>query len=121
MPVRQEYSRRPPQARPHDQPVVPRLTVGVNVDNVVSRQVQRPKRAAGVHRERSGRGGKTVSVIKGVKTTAAGRKALLKHLKSKLGTGGTVKGEEIEIQGEQRERIAELLNELGYKAKVAGG
>ena len=74
-----------------------------------------------VHRDRSGRGGKTVSVIKGVKTTAAGRKALLKHLKSKLGTGGTVKGDEIEIQGEQRERIAELLNELGYKAKVAGG
>ncbi|MCB9139479.1 MAG: stress response translation initiation inhibitor YciH [Caldilineaceae bacterium] len=74
-----------------------------------------------VHRSRAGRGGKTVSVITGVRTTAAGRKALLKHLKNKLGTGGTIKDDEIEIQGEQRERIVELLNELGYQAKVAGG
>ncbi len=74
-----------------------------------------------VHRERGGRGGKTVSVIVGVKTTPAGRKALLKHLKGKLGTGGTIKDDTIEIQGEQRERIVELLNELGYKAKAAGG
>jgi translation initiation factor 1 len=74
-----------------------------------------------VHRERGGRGGKTVSVIVGVKSTPPGRKALLKHLKNKLGTGGTIKGETIEIQGEQRARIVELLNELGYKAKVAGG
>ena len=74
-----------------------------------------------VHRERGGRGGKVVSVIKGVRSPAPGKEALAKLLKSKLGTGGTVNGEEIEIQGEQRERIVEILNELGYKAKVAGG
>jgi translation initiation factor 1 len=74
-----------------------------------------------VHRSRAGRGGKTVSVITGVKSPPAGKKALLKHLKSKLGTGGSIKGDDIEIQGEQRERIVALLNELGYKAKVAGG
>ncbi len=74
-----------------------------------------------VHRSRAGRGGKTVSVIKGVKSPPAGKKALLKHLKSKLGTGGSIKDGDIEIQGEQRERIVALLNELGYKAKVAGG
>lgn len=74
-----------------------------------------------VHRSRAGRGGKTVSVIKGVKSPPAGKKALLKYLKSKLGTGGSIKGDDIEIQGEQRERIVALLNGLGYKAKVAGG
>lgn len=74
-----------------------------------------------VHRDRKGRGGKTVSVIKGVLSPAAGKKALLKYLKNKLGTGGTISEDNIEIQGEQRERIVELLNELGYKAKVAGG
>jgi translation initiation factor 1 len=74
-----------------------------------------------VHRDRKKRGGKTVSVIRGVKSREAGKKALLKHLKSKLGSGGTIRGDEIEIQGEQREQIVVLLNELGYKAKVAGG
>lgn len=83
-----------------------------------TRQQGKPVR---VHRSRGGRGGKTVSVIVGVRSPEGGKQALLKLLKSKLGTGGTIKGDEIEIQGEQRERIVELLNELGYKAKVAGG
>lgn len=74
-----------------------------------------------VHRDRKGRGGKTVSVIKGVKSPAVGKKALLKHLKGKLGTGGTIRGDEIEIQGENRDRIVVILNELGFNAKSAGG
>ena len=39
------------------------------------------------------------------------------HLKDKLGSGGAVKGADIEIQGDQRERLVALLNELGYRAK----
>ena len=74
-----------------------------------------------VFRDRSGRRGKTVSLIKGVKSPAEGKKALLKYLKNKLGAGGAIKDGNIEIQGEQRERIVALLNDLGYKAKVAGG
>jgi translation initiation factor 1 len=74
-----------------------------------------------VFRDRSGRRGKTVSVIKGVKSPTEGKKALLKYLKNKLGTGGAIKDGNIEIQGEQREKIVVLLNDLGYKAKVAGG
>lgn len=74
-----------------------------------------------VHRDRAGRHGKTVSVIKGVKSPPAGKKALLKHLKSKLGTGGAIKGGDIEIQGEHRQKIVAMLNDLGYEAKVAGG
>jgi translation initiation factor 1 len=74
-----------------------------------------------VRLERKGRGGKSVSVIEGVLSPAAGKEALLKHLKNKLGTGGTLQGELLEIQGDQRERLVELLVELGYKAKKAGG
>jgi len=74
-----------------------------------------------VHRERKGRGGKTVSIITGVMSREKGRKALLKLLKQKLGTGGTLEDGNIVIQGEHRERIVEILNELGYRAKVAGG
>lgn len=74
-----------------------------------------------VHRSKKGRRGKTVSVIEGILSPAAGKKALLKHLKSKLGTGGAIRGDDLEIQGEQREQIVKLLNELGYRAKVAGG
>lgn len=74
-----------------------------------------------VSRERKGRGGKTVSLITGVMSREAGRQALLKLLKNKLGAGGALEGDVIIIQGDHRERIVEILNELGYKAKVAGG
>ena len=71
--------------------------------------------------ERKGRGGKVVSIIDGVLSPDVGKKALLKHLKNKLGAGGAIKGDDIEIQGEHREKIVEMLNQLGYQAKVAGG
>lgn len=74
-----------------------------------------------VGRERKGRGGKTVSVITGVMSREAGQQALLKLLKGKLGTGGTLEDDKIIIQGDHRTRIVEILNELGYKAKAAGG
>ena len=70
-----------------------------------------------VHLERKGRKGKTVSIVTGIKSPDVGKRALLKHLKGKLGSGGAVKGAELEIQGDQRERLVALLNELGYRAK----
>ena len=74
-----------------------------------------------VHRSTKGRGGKVVSVIVGVKSPTVGKKALLKLLKNKLGTGGAINEGDLEIQGEQREQIVKILNELGYQAKIAGG
>lgn len=71
--------------------------------------------------EKKGRGGKTVSVIKGVVSPPSGKKALVKELKSKLGTGGAVKGDDLEIQGDHREKIVAILRSLGYDAKTAGG
>ena len=71
--------------------------------------------------ERKGRGGKTVSVVAGVMSHDAGKQALLKLLKTKLGTGGTLKDDAIEIQGDHRDQIVEILIGLGYKAKKSGG
>ncbi len=71
--------------------------------------------------ERKGRGGKTVSLVTGVKSPPAGKAALLKLLKARLGTGGTLKDEVLEIQGDRRDDIVAILLELGYKAKKSGG
>ena len=71
--------------------------------------------------EKQGRHGKVVSVITGVMSPPAGKEALLKLLKTKLGTGGALKDGNLEIQGDHREKIVAILNSLGYKAKSAGG
>jgi translation initiation factor 1 len=74
-----------------------------------------------LHRESKGRGGKTVTLIKGLVMSEEELFALAKNLKKACGSGGTVKDGTIEIQGEHREKIAETMQKLGYKVKVAGG
>ncbi len=74
-----------------------------------------------LHRETKGRGGKAVTVIKGLVLSAPDLDGLAKRLKQACGSGGTVKGVEIEIQGEHREKIAATLQGLGYRVKIAGG
>jgi translation initiation factor 1 len=71
--------------------------------------------------EKARRGGKVVSVVKQVMSPPPGKQALLKLLKTRLGTGGTLKDDVIEIQGDHRDAIVALLTELGYKAKRSGG
>lgn len=67
--------------------------------------------------ERSGRGGKTVTVVDNFVGTPDDLNALGKTLKGKCGVGGTVKDGQIIIQGEFRERIVTLLKELGYPVR----
>lgn len=74
-----------------------------------------------VQATRKGRGGKTVTVISGFQTKAETIASLLKQLKALCGAGGTVKDNEIEIQGDHAQKIAQTLVQLGYKAKVSGG
>jgi len=74
-----------------------------------------------LHRESKGRGGKGVTLIKGLVLSEVDMSALAKKMKQVCGSGGTVKDGMIEIQGEHREKIADTLRKLGYKAKVAGG
>lgn len=74
-----------------------------------------------LHRESSGRGGKAVTLVKNLVLSSDDLKLLAKKLKQECGTGGTIKDNVIEMQGEQREEIAEILRKLGYKVKIAGG
>ena len=74
-----------------------------------------------LHRESSGRAGKAVTLVKKLTLSEDDLKALAKKLKQECGTGGTVKEGVIEIQGEHREKIADVLQKLGYKVKIAGG
>ena len=74
-----------------------------------------------LHRESKGRGGKGVSLVKNLILSEKDMKSLAKKLKQSCGSGGTVKNGMIEIQGEHREKIAEVLEKLGYKTKIAGG
>ena len=70
--------------------------------------------------EKSGRSGKTVTVLFGPGVEAAdesAREALLKSLKNSLGCGGAVAGATLELQGEVRERVVARLAELGYPSK----
>jgi translation initiation factor 1 len=76
---------------------------------------------ARVSRERQGRGGKTVTVVRGLPLADAELQALGKALRAACGSGGTVKDGVLEIQGDHRERVLALLLERGFKAKAAGG
>jgi translation initiation factor 1 len=74
-----------------------------------------------VGRETKGRGGKGVTVIAGVPLAGAELEKLASELKRRCGSGGTVKEGTIEIQGDHRDAIIELLTARGFPVKRAGG
>ena len=76
---------------------------------------------ATVRLDRKGRSGKSVTVIEGLRIPQKEREALLKQLKAKLGTGGTVKDTCLEIQGDHRDALMAALEKLGYPTKRSGG
>jgi len=75
-----------------------------------------------IRRETGGRGGKTVTVIDGfVGIGLPEKEQLAKKMRGACGCGGTVKDGAIEIQGDQRETIARILTEAGFRPVFAGG
>ena len=74
-----------------------------------------------ISRETKGRKGKGVSIVNGLDLAPTELKELAKKLKQVCGTGGTVKNGVIEIQGDQREKLATFLINAGFKVKLAGG
>jgi translation initiation factor 1 len=76
---------------------------------------------ARVRRETKGRKGKGVMVLAGLGLDSDALKKLAKQLKKTCGTGGSVVGETIEIQGDNREIIKQVLEKEGFKVKFVGG
>ena len=74
-----------------------------------------------VSRLTKGRGGKTVTVVKGIALDAAALALLGKQLRTACGSGGTVKDGVIEIQGDHCDLVMETLRKHGHDPKRAGG
>ncbi len=74
-----------------------------------------------VSRETKGRGGKAVTVVKGVLLDSVALAELGKQLKAACGTGGTVKDGINEVQVDHCERVMQVLKSQGYSVKRAGG
>lgn len=71
--------------------------------------------------EKKGRNGKPVTVIEGWEGSEEDLKKISKKIKTTLGIGGSEKDGTIIIQGDNRDKIMEILKDLGYKTKRVGG
>ena len=76
---------------------------------------------ARVSRESKGRGGKTVTLVRGLSLDDAALTALGKRLRSACGSGGTTKDGVLEVQGDHALRVTELLKAEGFVVKRTGG
>lgn len=64
--------------------------------------------------EKNGRGGKTVTIVKGFVGTEEDLKSVAKMLKTRCGVGGSMKDGEVIIQGDLKDKIVGLLKSDGY-------
>jgi translation initiation factor 1 len=74
-----------------------------------------------IRRETSGRRGKAVTTVSGVPLADDGLRELAGRLKRRCGVGGSVKDGVIELQGDHRDVVLEVLRADGYHAVLAGG
>lgn len=102
-----------------------RLVYSTDTGRIKQEEVK-PQRAKGdgvvrIQRQTSGRKGKGVCLITGVDLDDAALDKLAAELKKKCGCGGSVKEGVIEIQGDKRDLLKQLLEAKGMKVKLAGG
>jgi translation initiation factor 1 len=76
---------------------------------------------ARVTREKQGRGGKTVTVVRGLPLAPEALQALGKKLRAACGAGGTARDGVLEVQGDHADKVLALLLAEGHRAKRAGG
>ena len=87
----------------------------------VEKQSGTAKQYLEAHFSNKGRGGKTVTLIKGFEGSPDALKSLAKTLKQHCGVGGSVKDYDIIIQGSMRDKIMALLKKEGHQVKRVGG
>jgi translation initiation factor 1 len=75
-----------------------------------------------IKRQTAHRGGKTVTVVSGLLSMSlAEKERLAAEIQKACGAGGTVKGGQIEIQGDKRVEVARILTHAGFRPVFAGG
>ena len=96
----------------------PLKTIGNENQNSVT---PKGKRQVRLEKTRSGKKGKLVTVIKGLELKPVEAKKILKNLKIACGTGGSLKGDFLELQGDQIVKAQEFLIEEGFRPKKNRG
>jgi translation initiation factor 1 len=85
-------------------------------------QVNRKRGRVEIRRLTGGRGGKTVTAASGFQGIGGAElNQLAKSIQKSCGAGGTVKGGQIEIQGDKRDQVAAILTAVGFQPVMAGG
>lgn len=106
-------------------PVAPKVVIAQASAAGAAKTKPEPAKNRGrvdIKRETGGRGGKTVTVVSGfVGIGLPEKEQLAKKMRAACGCGGTVKDGAIEIQGDQRETVARILSEAGFRPVFAGG
>ena len=103
-----------------------------STDSPLPRKGKKPKKNTGpalpfaeqkviIKHDRKARRGESVTVIEGIQMQQKEMKSLLKQLKAMLGTGGAIKDDSIEIQGEHCDKIKTELEKMGFRPKRSGG
>ncbi len=94
----------------------------INQQTSKRRQPNKNRGRVDIIRQTAHRGGKTVTVVSGfVGISEAEKEQLAKQMQKHCGTGGTVKEGRIEIQGDRRPEIAQILTQAGFRPVFAGG
>ena len=93
-----------------------------NLDPKTRDKPRKDRGRVDIIRQKAGRGGKTVTVVKGfVGIGLPEKERLARTMQKACGTGGTVKDGQIEIQGDKRQEVARILTEANFRPVFAGG
>jgi translation initiation factor 1 len=103
-------------------PSAPASSLTDSSPQIVAKTAKKNRGRVDILRVKAGRGGKTVTVVKNfIGIGLPEKEQLAKAMRRACGTGGTVKGSQIEIQGDQRAEVARILTEANFRPVFAGG